>query len=160
MLAGMKTPRASRHRSSPRPQPVRLPAFKAFIAYADRDAARAAMRTIDDVLRTESQPHELHPMLWRIDQLCAARWHELALADAASAHIAVLASTQPGALSPELERWIAEFLARKRGTRVTLVALLGPGEAWTISIDQPLASVAIAAPAVFPAGAALTSQAA
>ena len=156
----MKSLRPHGHRTpSPQP-PARPPEFKAFIAYADRDAARNAMRTIDDVLRTEGQPHELHPMLWRIDQLCTARWHELALADAAAAHVVVLASSKPGALSPALEGWIGEFLARRRGARVTLVALLGPGEAWTIAIDQPAGREIETAPALFHTGAVLNSQAA
>lgn len=110
-------------------------AFDAFIAYADLPAARRALHTIDEVLRAAPRPHSLHPMLWRFDQIAAAKWHASALADATKASIVVLASSS-GGLTPELESWIGEILAHKRGARITIVALLGGEEAWTVSIEE------------------------
>jgi hypothetical protein len=110
--------------------------FHAFIAYADVPAAGRAMGTINEVLAALRRKHALKPMLWRFDQLVNSKWREAAIADATTANVVVLASTSAKTLTTELESWIGHFLASKRGTRTTLIALFGTEDAWTISIEE------------------------
>lgn len=158
----MNSPRAALSRRKPHPPAGRRGPtirFKAFIAYADLPAARQAMRTISEVLAASGHPYELEPMLWRFDQLAAAKWREPALTDAALAAVIVLASSAPGSLAPEMETWLADLFARRHGRRTTLVALLGPDDAWTISIESAPAARATPA-AVFHGSAQPASRAA
>jgi hypothetical protein len=160
----MKPPRAA-YRSVKRPaaRPT-LPAtgFKAFIAYADLPAAREAMRTINEVLVASSHPYRLEPMLWRFDQIVAAKWHEPALHDAALADVVVLARSSAGSLPSDVEQWVTDFLGRKQNSRTTLVALLGQEDAWTISIEGPAARTSreVAPATLFSSSVALASRAA
>jgi hypothetical protein len=96
------------------------------------------MHAIDEVLRATRHPFELRPMLWRFDQFIQPAWREHALCDAAQADIVVVASTSNGALPEPLDQWIGALLTRKRGSRLTLVAILGDHDTWTISIEEPL----------------------
>jgi hypothetical protein len=132
---GMNSLRASPRRSK-KPAPPVI-GFKAFIAYADLAAARQAMSTINEVLVASGHAYRLEPMLWRFDQVVAAKWREPALVDAARAEVVVLARSAPGGLPAEIEQWVTDFLARKEKGRTTLVALLGHDDAWTISIEGP-----------------------
>lgn len=123
-------------RAATRPPETPLP-FHAFIAYDDVAAARGAMTAINEVLRAAPRPHGLRPMLWRAAQLTSAHWEEASLREAIAADVVVLAFTGRSALSPAIETWVAQLLARKRGARITVVALLGEDDAWTISIEVP-----------------------
>lgn len=156
--------RASFRRMKPSPARPTPPAigFKAFIAYADLDAAREAMRTINEVLAASGHSYRLEPMLWRFDQIAAAKWREPALHDAALADVVVLARSAAGSLPGEVEQWVTDFLGRKRHCRTTLVALLGREDAWTISIEGPAprAAGAVAPTTPFSSPASLASRAA
>ena len=148
----MKTLRAA---SRPARAPASaLPAigFKAFIAYDDLDAARGAMKAIDEVLQAAKRRYRLQPMLWRFDQLCSDKWREPSLANAIEAEVVVFASSTPGPLTSFVERWVGEFLAAKKRTasRATLVALLGHDDSWTISIEPARAAQAPGATMNFP----------
>ena len=140
-------PRSPRYASKPRRLVAPPIAFHAFIAYADIPAAGRAMDAINDIFRATPRGHVLKPMLWRFDQLTAPKWHERALVDACAAAIVIFTSTPAAPFSAKLEGWVSELLARKRGRSTTLVALLGPEEAWTVTIEQP-AAVASPHPAV------------
>lgn len=113
--------------------------FPVFLAYADVPAARNALVAIRDALRAHGGNFALQPMLWRFSQLADPKWRERALADTALASVVVLASTEATADHLPVEAWIADLLARRRGLETTLVALLGPDDQWTISIEQPAA---------------------
>lgn len=143
LTSRMKLPAAAparpkRVRSSRRPRQSKPLPFNALIAYADVPAARRAMNEIRDVLAASGRHYEFRPMLWRFDQLGRENWSEVALRDAAEAAIVVVASTEVG-LDLGLERWVGQLLARKLGKPMTIVAVLGATEAWTISIEQPVA---------------------
>ena len=158
----MKTPRASASRRPAADQPA-PPAieFKAFIAYADLNAARQAMRTINEVLEAAPRPYRLQPMLWRYDQICSEKWRESSLMDAALADVVVVASSTAGAMPAAVEKWVGAFISQMRGTRMTLVALMGQDDSWTISIEGPRANRELAATMAFPdAGVALATRAA
>jgi hypothetical protein len=160
LLDNMKTPRSSRRPSPDQPAPPAIE-FKAFIAYADLNAARQAMRAINEVLEAAPRPYRLQPMLWRYDQICSDKWRETSLVDAALADVVVVASSAAGAMPAAVERWVGEFISQMRGTRMTLVALLGDNDSWTISIEGPRASRELAATMAFPESeAALATQAA
>lgn len=160
----MKTPCAvSSRRSTSSAPPSLTPRveFKAFIAYADLNAARQAMRAINEVLQAAPRCHELQPMLWRYDQICSEKWRESSLLDAAKADVVVVASSLAGAMPALLEHWVGDFLAHMRGARTTLVALLGHDDAWTISIEGPRVAREPGATMTFPrVGAALSTRAA
>jgi len=100
------------------------------------------MHAIDEVLRATHHPFELRPMLWRFDQFSHAAWREHALCDATQADIVVIASTSSGALPETIDQWIGTLITRKRGSRLTLVAILGEQDTWTISIEEPAAASA------------------
>lgn len=94
------------------------------------------MSEIRDVLAASRRGYEFQPMLWRFDQLGRDNWAEIALRDATNATIVVLASTEAG-LDPAIERWVTHLMSRKQGTPVTIVAVLGATEAWTICVEKP-----------------------
>lgn len=96
------------------------------------------MEVIRDVLADNGSGFGFSPMLWRFDQLNGANWSELALRDAANADIVVLASTESGGLPASLEHWVSALLGRVDGRPVTIVAVFGSTEAWTISIEKPI----------------------
>jgi hypothetical protein len=142
--AAATTPRKPRARPTGRgrkPAPrARNPApapFRALIVYADVPAARRAMTEIRNVLLATGRAYEFCPMLWRFDQLAGEHWREVALRDAAEAAIVVLASTDSAIIPAGLECWVSSLLARKQGLPITIVAVLGATEAWTISIEKP-----------------------
>jgi hypothetical protein len=112
-------------------------AFRAFIAYTDLNAAREAMRVINEVLQAAGRRFQFKPMLWRYDQLGHRQWREISLEDATGANVVVLASGTPGGLPRVMAQWVGAFLACNRGRRATLVALMGRDDAWTISLQQP-----------------------
>lgn len=162
MLGRMKTARVdarsrAARKSSRHPGWQALP-FKAFIAYAHVGAARQAMSTITDVLRAAHRPYEFVPMLWRFEQLRGGRLRETALADSMDADVVVFASPDSRSLPGFVEKWIGEFLLRKRGTRVNAVALLGEHEAWTIAIE-PAVGARLPAPVMLAAPPTLLAEA-
>jgi hypothetical protein len=106
-----------------------------FIGYADLAAVRDATATIADAIRASGRKFEIHPLLWRFDQLGSAYWRDRAVQAALSADVIVLASSDPAALAGGVEEWVAAFLQANRGRRATLVAVGGPADAWTISIE-------------------------
>lgn len=112
-------------------------AFRAFVAYSDVIAARRALVTIGDAMRTSGRNLELHPMMWRFAQLESSHWSDRAVTAALDADIVVLASTTPAEFSPAVEQWAGYFLAAASGRRTTIVAITGTTDAWTISIEQP-----------------------
>lgn len=131
---GRKEP-VHRHAFHPHP-PGWVAPFRAFIAYADLTAARRATTTIADVARHARHRVELHPILWRFDQLAHGHWRERSLAAAREADVVVLATSEGGALPPHVESWVDAFLAANRGHAATIVAVCGPSEAWTISLEE------------------------
>lgn len=122
----------SRHRP-----PARALPFRVFIGYSDLPAVRNATAVIGDAVRESPRKFEIHPLLWRFDQLASAHWSPKAIAAALHADVVVLASSSPTALSPAIEHWITAFLAANCGRPTTLIAISGESEAWTISIEQP-----------------------
>ncbi|MEY4940775.1 MAG: hypothetical protein RIQ93_2510 [Verrucomicrobiota bacterium] len=111
--------------------------FRAFIAYADVAAAGQVMNAINQVCRAAKRKHVLKPMLWRFNQLASPQWRDRAVEDAAEADIIIFASTPATTFPVALEEWTSFVLERRRGQSTTLVALLGPGDTWTITLEQP-----------------------
>jgi hypothetical protein len=95
------------------------------------------MMEIRKVLKATGRRLALVPMLWRFDQLERENWRDHSITEAARASVIVLASSETHRLSEPLERWIGSLLGRKPSCRITVVALLGPSDAWTISIEAP-----------------------
>lgn len=111
--------------------------FRAFIAYADIAAAGGVMTAMNEVFRAAPRKYTLRPMLWRFDQLLSPQWRDGALGDAATAEIVVFASTPAMPFPLALEEWTAEVLKRRRAQSTTFVSLLGPGDTWTVTLEQP-----------------------
>lgn len=139
----MKTPHVSGHsgrNGKGRRQPT-VPAIplKVFIGYADVVAARRAMGTIGDTVRTSGRACEIQPMLWRFAQLASSHWKDRSITAALEADVVVLASTTPSDVSTAIEQWVNDLLHANRGRRVTIVSIAGGSDAWTISVEQPIA---------------------
>lgn len=114
--------------------------FKVFIGYADVTAVRRAMSTVADAVRASRRPVQIQPMVWRFAQLESSHWRDRAITAAMSADIVVLASSIEQTELPDgVEAWVNAFLAANRGRKATLVSVAGEREAWTISIEQPIA---------------------
>lgn len=107
------------------------------IAYGDVASARQAMSRVNTLVRTLRDNGELQPMLWRFDQLDDPKWREMALRDAGRASALVLAMTDEAAFCPRTEAWVNALLGRSRGTSLTVLALVGGRDAWTITLAQP-----------------------
>jgi hypothetical protein len=133
----MKTRQASRRGKAPHSGSGPLIPLKVFIGYADLPAFRRATASVGEAMRNSGRRVELHPMLWRFEQLTSAHWGERAISAALEAHIVVLASSTSAALTPAVENWVSGFLDSARGRRTTLVVISSPADAWTISIEQP-----------------------
>ncbi len=93
------------------------------------------MSAINEVLRASNHNYALRPMLWRFDQLAAAKWRQSSITDASEASVVVLASSSTGDLATEVDAWVTHFLVQRRGRPATIIAILGEEEAWTISIE-------------------------
>lgn len=120
-----------------RPPAPRVLPFKVFIGYGDLPAVRAATAVIADALHSTRRRFDLEPMLWRFDQLASSHWQDVAVRAAQQADVIVLTSSEPSTLATAVESWVNAFLKANRGRPVTLVAVAGPSEAWTICIEEP-----------------------
>ena len=106
-------------------------------------------------MRRRDSGFELHPMLWRFDQLHDSRWRETALQDAVRAAILTLAMPHIEALCPPIESWLDELLVRRCGADLRVLALIGQEDAWTLTlsltkpIEIPAAMAARHPPEVF-----------
>jgi NAD(P)H-hydrate repair Nnr-like enzyme with NAD(P)H-hydrate dehydratase domain len=126
-----RQPRVAKGKRRP---PLRPLPFKVFIGYTDLGAVRNATDTIADAVRAASRRFQIQPMLWRCDQLASAHWRDRAIRAAQEADVIVLASS--GGLSAGVEDWVNAFLIANRGHRATIIAISGPADAWTISIEE------------------------
>lgn len=108
-----------------------------FIAYGDVPSARDAIAHVGRLLHGGKHATELHPLLWRFDQLDAPRLREMALHDAATASALVFAMSAETDFRPSTDAWISALLDRMHGSSLTALALVG-AEAWTITL-APLA---------------------
>lgn len=106
------------------------------IAYSDIPSARHAMARLTQLLQLTGGT--LQPMLWRFDQLKEDRWREMALRDARQASTVAFAVPNESALEHAPERWLLALLERVRGTSVSLLALIGNDEAWTLTFEQSM----------------------
>ena len=118
-------------RRAPRPM-VRLTAF---VGYGDMAAFRRATAAIGEALRSRAVQAELEPRLWRFDQMCDPHWRQRSIDAALGADVVVLASSSADAAGPEVDAWIATYLAATGGRRTTLIVITGENDAWTISLE-------------------------
>ncbi len=131
MLVAMKAPDAKYGTPT---GSLRAVPFRVFIGYADQIALRRATTTIADAVRASGRRVEMVPLLWRFGQLSSPRWRDLALSAAMQAHAVVLACTSPRS-EPELESWVNSLLSASRGLPITVVAVFGESDAWTITLE-------------------------
>jgi hypothetical protein len=113
------------------PAPLRV-----VIAYDDRAAGRRALAMLNRVLRHEPGAVHLIPSLWRFDVLETAECSERALADAIAADLFILSTSASETIAAGIERWVSTFLSRRRGTGTAILALFGPDDEWSISIQE------------------------
>lgn len=151
-----------RRRSTAQPA-ARVP-VPVFIAYHDVPAARRAMAQMSAWARSVQPGGELAPMLWRVDQLEAVRWREMASTDAARAAAVVFAGTSEESMAEEkAAHWLDDFAEHAPGP-VSVLMLVGEDDAWVVSVQRPRGTVAVAAPrhrtAEAPAPELLPAQAA
>jgi hypothetical protein len=115
-------------------------AVPVLIAYADIASGRHALSRVTTLVRALHPGAESHPMLWRFHQLDQPRWREMALRDAARARALVLSMPHEDAFCARTEAWLTALLSRLRGTSLTVLALVGETESWTITLAQPKAA--------------------
>lgn len=139
-----KAIRALRAGAKARAKPVPPVPVRVLIAYVDIPSARNAIARVERLMHTSptERPTELHPLLWRFDQLDDPRWRETALRDAANATALVLAMSDEADFCPRTEAWMTALLNRMRGSNVTVLALIGERDAWTITLAQPASTLA------------------
>jgi hypothetical protein len=136
MQSPLTSSRHTRAIKAKRRPPVRAVPFKVFIGYTDLTAVRNATDAIADAIRSTSRPFRTHPMLWRCDQLASPHWRDRAIHAAQEADVIVLASSDSCGFSAGVEDWVNAFLVANRGRRAMIVAISGPSDAWTISIEE------------------------
>lgn len=134
-----KAIRALRAQSRSKPLAGPRKPVPVLIAYGDVPSGRLALMRTKSMLRETEPDGELRPMLWRFNQLDDPRWRDVALRDATRARAVVLAISDESALCPRTQTWLSSLLAQLRGSSVTVLALVGESEAWTITLSQPAA---------------------
>lgn len=107
--------------------------FKVFIGYADLTALRRATSAIADAVRISGHRVETIPLLWRFGQLAAAHWRDAGMSAALEADAVVLACTS-SEIEPGIEAWVDSLLSACAGLPITVVAVFGEADAWTITL--------------------------
>lgn len=123
--------RASGRRSRA-PQP-RTP-LRVIVAYADVPSARQAIARLTRQIALSRPDVELHPLLWRFQQLAHPRWREMALRDAAQADSVVLAVAEDAAFDASTDAWLHALAFRTGRRSVSVLAMIGETESWTITL--------------------------
>jgi hypothetical protein len=108
--------------------------LKVTVVYDGLPAGRRAVSTITRMLNQAEEPMHLVPALWRFDVMDDANCRARATADAVASDLLVLATDRPDALPTHVESWVSDFIARRRGTSVTILAMWGMEDEWTVSL--------------------------
>lgn len=96
--------------------------FNVVIAYEDFETGKQAKRTYDYLVRNLAEESAFNCPMWKFDVLCIPKLLEMAVADAQSADIIMIACRGGTALPPSITQWIEGWTSS--GTRaVALVAL-------------------------------------
>lgn len=106
------------------------------IAYEDASAGHRAIRAVRNLAREISPPIALHPSLWRFDLLEDPLCGGEADADADRASLFVVATTTLSKVPADIDHWVNACMARKQGAATAIIALFGPLDAWTITIQD------------------------
>jgi hypothetical protein len=110
--------------------------LKLAIVYDSVPAGRRAMAVAKRMLEESGDTTGCAPSVWRFDLLDEPRCREHATIDAVAADLLILATEKPDALPTTVENWVSDFLARRRGTPVTILAMWGLEDEWTISLYE------------------------
>ncbi len=110
--------------------------LKVAILYDGVPAGRRAMGLVRRMLEQAGGPIHLFPAVWRFDLFEQAKARAHAAAEAGAADLLIVATARPDALPAAVERWISDFIAWRRGTPVTILAMWGLDDEWTISLYE------------------------
>ena len=113
------------------PAPLRV-----VIAYDDVPAGRRALAMLDRVLQHDHAAVHLFPSLWRFDLLKDPEWRDDAVADAITANLLILSTSGQETIAEGIDGWVSTFLSCRRETDTAILALFGPDDEWTISVQQ------------------------
>lgn len=94
------------------------------LLYEDMAAGQRAMRLFERLNEQVHDEIELQPQLWRFDLLEDTEWRALAQADAANAHLIVVATRSDIDLPAGVKSWLAAWCANSIPGSSALVALL------------------------------------
>lgn len=108
--------------------------LKVTIVYDGVPAGRRAVGTMQRLIAQGEEPTQLVPHLWRRDLLCDVACRARATADAVASDLLILAAHGAEALAFELEDWVADLIARHPGLPVTILAMWGVEDKWTVSL--------------------------
>jgi hypothetical protein len=108
--------------------------LKVAIVYDSVPSGRRAVSTMRRLVGQTPEPTHLVPVLWRFDVLADAAHQARATVDALDADLLLVATDRPEALPPHVEAWVTDFLTRRRGSPVTILAMWGLDDDWTVSL--------------------------
>ncbi len=118
-----------------------------FVAYGDVGSARHALARVTRTLRTAQRRVEIHPMLWRFNQLDDPRWQELALRDATRSHLVVLAMSEANACCARTDAWLRTLISHlPGGLQISVLVVIGGTETWSMTLKAPEQPIAAAIP--------------
>jgi hypothetical protein len=121
--------------SAPDSEPI-VP-FNVVVAYEDAPAGKHAMNVLRRLGARLRPQMELQAVLWRFDLLKNPLGRDHATADADAAGLIVFAMrNEAGELPEAVNTWSAECQARRRGQRLVMLTLFGPGDTWAVWIQD------------------------
>lgn len=119
MANGSLSPYLHRMTSREQSQPLNV-----LIAYEDFAAGTRAMGMLNRVNSQCGEPGQFNHMMWRFDVLTDPEFFELAVSEALSADIIVIAARKGQGLPQRIRDWIARWLLMKQRRPLALVATL------------------------------------
>jgi hypothetical protein len=99
-------------------------AFRVMMAYDDFTSGKRAMAICNFLACQLGGGVELRSSMWKFDVLRSARLNQIALDEAAEADVIIVANARSAGLPEQVQKWVAEWVPRKRGQAAALVALV------------------------------------
>ena len=106
------------------------------IVYEDPVAARRALHAASRLAAQTAGQVEFHREFCRFDLLEDRACAVLAAEEARRADLIIVATRTADDLPPTVNRWLADCLAQRDQTDTAVLALLGSGEAWNLSLED------------------------
>ena len=103
--------------------PVGKPVFNVVIAYDDFAAGKLAKETYDCLTHHLGSDFLFENQMWKFDVLAHPRLKDMAIKDAASAHLVIISTHGTGELPQHVKSWIDHWVSSE-GSTMAMVALV------------------------------------